>query len=540
MFTSLKRLNFDWQIGLYFLSAACGLLLAFNPPIAAARFAFVLGGIALYFVVANLSDVARANRQLSRLGWLLAVLPVIICVVMLLSVDWSRLTNKISFLQPVAHALAEGPWATSGLALNSNVAGGLLAMLLPMQILALHHTRWYVSVPLIGVTVGGLILSQTRGAWLALALVGALWLVWRLVTRHSVSPQHARMRWLTVATIMIGGLLALIVLTPLGNYLLRTSGDRLNIWRNSIDLVSDYPVTGVGLGGFEMTYAAYALLTHVGHTLHAHNLWLDVWLEQGLIGVMALLGLVLNAVWPKPSSRWRTAALAALAVGLLHGLVDDPFYGYGGAGVVLLLIPLALLIRPPEGSSPSPDFARSLRQPALGVWAVAVTVFLIGLLTPGGRAALAANWGALEQTRQELSVYRWPAIELQDVLRRSPEIDLNSALEYFEGALVSDHNNATANRRLGQIELARGQYAEACRYLSAARTATPGQRAVQQLLGECYAFAGQPEQAVELWRAIDVSEGQLEIRYWWYNDYLQDQEHSAQLQQAIRRFYASE
>jgi predicted Zn-dependent protease len=224
----------------------------------------------------------------------------------------------------------------------------------------------------------------------------------------------------------------------------------------------------------------------------------------------------------------------------LHGLIDDPFYGYGGAGVVLLLIPLALLIRQPEGSSPSPVFARSLRQPALGVWAVAVTVFLIGLLTPGGRAALAANWGALEQTRQELSVYRWPAIELQDVLRRSPEIDLNPALEYFEGALVSDHNNATANRRLGQIELARGQYAEACRYLSAARTATPGQRAVQQLLGECYAFAGQPEQAAELWRAIDVSEGQLEIRYWWYNDYLQDQEHSAQLQQAIRRFYASE
>ena len=57
-------------------------------------------------------------------------------------------------------------------------------------------------------------------------------------------------------------------------------------------------------------------------------------------------------------------------------------------------------------------------------------------------------------------------------------------------ALALDPASVTANRRLGQIELSRGQYDLAHGHLDAAFRAAPGQQATRQLLGESLAVAG--------------------------------------------------
>ena len=155
----------------------------------------------------------------------------------------------------------------------------------------------------------------------------------------------------------------------------------------------------------------------------------------------------------------------------------------------------------------------------LGVW-----------LVPGARAAIVANLGTVEQTRIELATYHWPESLFQDVVRR--KADLSTAIRDYRSALLLDPSNVTANRRLGQIELARGQYDEAQRHLSAAQAADPGQRATRQLLGECYAIAGETGPAAALWKTIDVSEGQLELRQWWYGEYLGERELAARIMQA--------
>jgi hypothetical protein len=321
--------------------------------------------------------------------------------------------------------------------------------------------------------------------------------------------------------------LALMVATPIGLTLLDASGDRPNIWRNSLDLASDYPVTGFGLGDFEMTYSTYALLVHVGHTAHAHNLWLDIWLEQGLLGLVAWAGLMLNAIWPKPASPWRMAALAALGVMLLHTLADDPFYGYGGAAIPMMFIPLGLLARPHE-TAPRPRL-----QPASIAWVLVGGAAIIAGISPGGRARIESDLGALSQTRHELAIYRWPDMPMQDILRRSGGVDLSEALAHYHAALVLDPSDPSANRRLGQIELSQGNYVDACAHLQTAYRAAPQQRATRQLLGECAALNGDRDQAMQLWQSIDVSESQLDIRQWWYSDYLADHDRAAKLRQAI-------
>jgi tetratricopeptide (TPR) repeat protein len=124
--------------------------------------------------------------------------------------------------------------------------------------------------------------------------------------------------------------------------------------------------------------------------------------------------------------------------------------------------------------------------------------------------------GALAQTRAELSRYQWPEWPIQDALRRSPEVNLEPAIAHFEAALVLDPHNVAANRRLGQIELSREQYGAAKDHLEKALAVAPWQRATRQLLGESYAINGQPELAAELWRTVDLAQGQLAARLWWY------------------------
>ena len=99
--------------------------------------------------------------------------------------------------------------------------------------------------------------------------------------------------------------------------------------------------------------------------------------------------------------------------------------------------------------------------------------------------------------------------------------------------MALDPRNVAANRRLGQIELSRGQYGIAKDHLENALAVAPWQRATRQLLGESYAINGQPELAAELWRSVDLGQGQLAGRLWWY-EHIGDAERARRLAEALR------
>ena len=270
---------------------------------------------------------------------------------------------------------------------------------------------------------------------------------------------------------------------------------------------------------------------------------------------------------------WIAAGLAALAVIVLHGLVDDAFYG--SRGVLLLFLPFAVLARMNgtrmnadgrgwrrplgaarvDGTRMNAD-GRGWRRPGGArlygtrmnadgrgwpIWLGAagmglVAALLVLALLPGTRAAVQANLAALSQTRAELSAYNWPDTPIQDALRRqapgaAPPVNLAPAIARYRAALALDPGNVTANRRLGQIELAQGDAEAARGHLEAAYAAAPWQRATRQLLGEALAIAGRIDEAAALWRTVDLSSGQLEDRIWWY-EALEEDEAAAQMKAA--------
>ncbi|CAA9566361.1 MAG: hypothetical protein AVDCRST_MAG87-1988 [uncultured Thermomicrobiales bacterium] len=111
---------------------------------------------------------------------------------------------------------------------------------------------------------------------------------------------------------------------------------RFAIWRSSMRMLLDHPVFGVGPDQFLYQYGRRYIEPSAWperYTSHPHNIVLDVWLRLGAAGVGAFAVLatgVSSFVW-----RMRTTirtdpiacgAVAALAGGAAHGLVDNGFF----------------------------------------------------------------------------------------------------------------------------------------------------------------------------------------------------------------------
>jgi predicted Zn-dependent protease len=156
------------------------------------------------------------------------------------------------------------------------------------------------------------------------------------------------------------------------------------------------------------------------------------------------------------------------------------------------------------------------------------------LLLPASQAAFQTNLGAVAQARAELAAFRPPETPIQDALRRDGTVNLAPAEARYRAALALDPDNVTANRRLGQIELSRGQYEAARGHLTAAYDAAPGQRGTRLLLGESFAAGGNAAEAARLWSRLEGTEVALAERAWWYG-YLGDQERQERMTEAARR-----
>jgi tetratricopeptide (TPR) repeat protein len=283
----------------------------------------------------------------------------------------------------------------------------------------------------------------------------------------------------------------------------------------------------------------------VPYWYHAHNLYLQIALEQGMPGLLAFLGMTLpllsNVVNTYrnagPYSRWFClATIAALLASLSYGLLDAELYATPMVLVMFLPIGFALalhwaLINRQSMSAEIPQFCHSA--PVVGGAGVMPILALIVLCTwPGTWEKFYTNLGVLTQTKAELSLYRWPIWPIQDELRRQGAVDLSVAIAYYGSALALDPNNATAHRRLGQIALSQGNYPLALDHLNQAYKVEPGRQSIHRLLGEVYAVTGDVARATMLWQSIHIVSGQIDDRLWWYG-YLDAQQKVQWIQQTL-------
>jgi O-antigen ligase len=185
---------------------------------------------------------------------------------------------------------------------------------------------------LASVTLGlgtlALVLTQSMTAWAA-GIVIAVVLAVRVVSRRALLVASA------VAVVVMA---IVIVVSPTwkifkGPWFAIATGSRLSWWGGALRVIGDHPWFGIGPRNFILIDSAtYDFET----TFHAHNLYLNIASEHGLLGLALLLAAVAAVVLRLKQTRpaisdaldrtcWWGAACAMLAFMLL-GLATTPYH----------------------------------------------------------------------------------------------------------------------------------------------------------------------------------------------------------------------
>ena len=138
---------------------------------------------------------------------------------------------------------------------------------------------------------------------------------------------------------------------------------RLSLWQNSWDYLVKSPthfVFGAGLRQFHTKIQAPAQnnnFTKIEKQLYPHNVVLNFWVETGLFGMLSFFGLIGYAVRVslkilKKDNVWGASLLAMIAVVVVHGLVDVPYFKNDLAMVWWFLMVIILYTHQSVVSSP--------------------------------------------------------------------------------------------------------------------------------------------------------------------------------------------
>lgn len=525
---------------LFFASLAIAVAAAPNLLVAYDAAALLLAGLLAAWVAAWLARVIEPQTLAGMLGFGAALAAGALSGYWLASSVWEG--EPAGILDQIARQWqAVRPTLALTERINDNVLASGLGVLIPLAVggLIWGHRRqgamrliiWCVSAPALFLALAAVVLSNSRGAWLALAVAavaGGYIAVRRRLAREVGG-------WVAVgdgALVILLALPALLVLAtlalpafepgPLGGSVGAAATSRALLWREGLGLIADYRFTGSGLGATMMVLSTYVFILHVGYLGHVHNFFLEMALEQGVPGLIAYLCLAATAVASLIQAYQRrrvpSAQIGAIAASLaalyVHGLVDAGLYVSKLAPLVFLPIAAAWAVAPPTRARGAGRNGWHLAAKLAAALTPLVLVMAL-FAWPGARSAFQSNLGAVAQSKAELSRYRWPDWPIQDALRRSAQIDLEPALARYAAALADDPDSITAHRRLGQIALSRGDWAQARRHLEIAYRLAPGQNAGRLLLAEAYAMTGDTEAAAELLRTAETGAGQLDGRAWW-------------------------
>ena len=241
-----------------------------------------------------------------------------------------------------------------------NPFGGYMGLVAPLALALTLYGRnrelpawlnWMALAGLVAVTAG-IAMSGSRGAWL-----GAAAAIGMVAVLRGRQGQLILLIVVLLAALagMLGGLDSVPdqIVDRITGFLpliggLSTGNDipgievtdanyanleRLAFWQAAADMWSDHLWLGVGIGNYQAAYADYSLPKWRVPLGHAHNYYLNVAAETGLIGLSAYLALWAAVIWrlAKITIQSQSTYVKALALGALgvvihasvHNVVDN-------------------------------------------------------------------------------------------------------------------------------------------------------------------------------------------------------------------------
>ncbi len=262
--------------------------------------------------------------------------------------------NLVAFYQHVSGMTDRG-WGFGSSVLTIS---GLMVMLVPIFCVILLDSAFpnYVKVSALwalGCVGFGMYGNQSRGSWL-----------FSMIMVPIVSLPYILKRFIYVVVVLaaLGGVVW--GFSTQSQYVARfesitnttTDGSnlgRFDVWTSSINMFKDHPVTGVGIGQWRTIYeASYRLPTENQHLYHAHNNFIQLLGEVGLLGLLGVLifygSIIIDnfVVWFKKRDPYSLCAMiAVICYVFVFGQVEYTLDNSSGIRIMYFMLATMLQLR---------------------------------------------------------------------------------------------------------------------------------------------------------------------------------------------------
>lgn len=368
-----------------------------------------------------------------------------------------------------------------------NPMGGYLILLLPLAlagILKFEKIWAWLSAILSILMIGGLILTRSRGSWIAFGLTALIIFLPSLII-HRISKG----KWFALAAVLLCGFLIGIAFAPPNELEQRlrsiatsaspevegqSAMERVAMLKAGVEIVKDYPIFGVGPNCWPVIRSPYMSELRIVPK-YAHNLYLRTAAEIGIPGILLFLFALALTYLPLMRDSYRKGMsifVPAIACGtgasLLHMAVD---FDSAFAGIML---PLALLL----GLGQRERHRAKLGLPRLryGKSAAILLVSVLGILI----ITRGISYVKLQDGRDYYSMMEYD--------RAQTSFKMATVLNPVSWEARLDYSNLLAE--LGEID-------EAYAYGLAAANLAPTIPEVQRNMGYLHAAVGDTQKAIQ-------------------------------------------
>jgi O-antigen ligase len=287
--------------------------------------------IAVFFAM---SGWLESRKQIARIIQILLISTIAVALFGFYQALDGSYTDFYFRLYPLQEDVLE-PWAgrITSFMYHFNSLAGYLNLVIPFSIgcMVLAKDHWTRALGLIcfGTCTAALFLTQSRGGIIAYG--ASLFVsIWCLARKPAV-----RIGILAAISVMVA-----ITAPMLTKYFERlqnvdelTELSRLAIWASAASMFLGHPVLGVGYGTYRISSLTY-VPEPIGGQLHAHNLYLQLLAETGIVGFLVFFILVGSIVRSAvklvkdPDPLFRIVGIGvcgAVTATLIHGVVDFLF-----------------------------------------------------------------------------------------------------------------------------------------------------------------------------------------------------------------------
>lgn len=195
--------------------------------------------------------------------------------------------------------------------LNPNILAGYLAMIAPL--LLNYKKRFLLLMPI----SFALLLSKSLGALLSLFLAMPVYFYFRGKLKKRYILTLIMLPIIIVAMFISRSKIQKEHFKPAFS-----TEMRLGYWQDTLKIIRERPLAGVGLGNFNLKHARYA-----------HNSYLQLWAEMGILGIISFLWLIILVIKSavknlstSPDKGQTACLLTACFVFLFHNFIDFTFF----------------------------------------------------------------------------------------------------------------------------------------------------------------------------------------------------------------------